>query len=367
MKIGIITFHAAFNYGSMLQAYALQTFLENLGHDVEIINFRSKTQKESYQKPIQLSSFYSLKCSIYRLIHTPRTLVPLYKKWHLFDNFLHNNLHLTKEYTTIEELKNADFDYDVLITGSDQIWNYVCGDFSEAYFGNFVSNQTRKIAYAISLGPDPESKDGDFYKKNIKGFQKISAREIKTKRFLEEKGICKDVDLVLDPTMLLSAKDYNPLMSDKPLIEGNYLFYYTPYGKKREISDEAIKIAREKDLAIVCDNFYDIEKKYNNIRIYAAVGPSEFLNLVRNATVVCGESFHLMVFSIIFEKEFYCIHGDEDSRIQNLAHLTGLKDRLWSLKDKRHNSIHPYKGIKSKELFQQEREKSISFLVNNIG
>lgn len=363
MKIGIITFHASFNYGSMLQAYALQTFLERNGHEVKIINFRTDKQKGMYPKPLRFNSRNRIKQSIKRILLEPSSIGPLYKKWHLFDQFLNSHLHITKEFSTEEELKYANLKYDLLITGSDQIWNTDCGDYSDAYFGNFVDPLTSKIAYAVSMGPHPESKNPNYYKKVVKNFKAISVREERTKDFLEKNGIYNNVEVVVDPTMLLSKNNWDELIGNKTLIDGDYLFYYTPFGPNYQFLDEAVKIAKQKNLPVICDNSYwpRALRNYPSVRPYSAAGPIEFLNLIKNAKVVCGGSFHLMIFSIIFGKEFYSIGGDVDSRVQNLAKLAGVEDRIWSLTDHSKNSIHPYDGVTSNSL-ALTKEKSKQFL-----
>lgn len=367
MKIGIITFHASFNYGSMLQAYALQTFLERMGNDVEIINFRSQRQKNMYPKPLRFSSYQSFKQSVKRILLEPSSISHLYKKWHLFDEFFNTHLHITKEYNTEEELEKANLKYELLITGSDQIWNTDCGDYSDAYFGNFVDSTIPKIAYSVSMGPHPETKDPNYYKTVVKNFRAISAREKRTKDFLESNNIYKGVEVVVDPTMLLNKENWNKLIGDKPLIDDDYIFYYTPFGPNYQFLDEAVEIAKKKNLPIICDNSYWPRslRHYPTVTPYSAVGPIEFLNLIKNAKVVCGGSFHLMIFSIIFGKEFYSIGGDVDSRVQNLARLAGVEDRIWSLTDKTRNKIHPFEGVTS-ELLSQTKEKSIEFLSKNI-
>lgn len=347
MKIGIITFHAAFNYGSMLQAYALQTFLERQGHDVEIVNFRPEIQKQGYPKPIDLTNKKNIKKSIKRLLLAPQTIAPLNKKWHLFDAFLHQHLHLTKEYTTLDELKAADFDYDVLITGSDQIWNTKAFDFSEAYFGTFVNDNTKKIAYAPSMGPSPETQDVNYLKTLLQGYRTVSVREERTKHFIVDNGIFKDVEVVLDPTMLLEGSDYDSLYDKEPLVKGDYVFYYTPGGVRHEFLSEAAKIGKEMGLPVICDACYqpgDLNR-YDNVKPYIPTGPSEFLNLIKNAKIVCGASFHLMVFSILFNKDFYCMNGDVDSRMNNLMNVCCCEDRIWSIVDKRSNKIGSKKKI----------------------
>lgn len=365
MKIGIITFHAAFNYGSMLQAYAMQTFLENKGYEVEIVNFRQKSQKIGYPKPIDFSTLHNCKQSVKRILTAPSTILPLYKKWHLFDVFLHQYLHLTKEYSTLEELKNIHLDYDIFITGSDQIWNTKTFDFSEAYFGTFVDTlKTRKIAYAPSMGPEPEKQDVAYLKYLLQDFNNVSVREERTKNFLVDNNIYSDVSVVLDPTMLLEGKDYDRLYMSEPLINGDYIFYYTPGTIRHEFLSEAAKIGQQVGIPIICDSCYNPGDlaRYDNVRPYPQVGPSEFLNLIKNAKIVCGASFHLMVFSILFEKEFYCMNGDVDSRMNNLMNVCGTEGRIWSVVDKSRNKIEEMKytkGIITKIAEQREISASI--------
>lgn len=333
MKIGIITFHAAHNYGSMLQAYALQTYLERQGHKVEIINFRTSGQKSMYSKPISYGNLHQIKQSVKRLLFDSLSIKALNKKWHLFEQFLSTYLNITKEFNTLEELRKAKFDYDYIITGSDQIWNTKAKDFSEAYFATFT--QTKKIAYAPSMGPDPESQDANYVKSLLKDYTAVSVREERTKSFLENNGIFKPVELVLDPTMLLDAKDYESLFSQEPLIKGKYIFYYTPGGIRPEFMRIAQALGKKYKLPVITDGtYYPKEmKEFSEIQQYKAVGPSEFLNLVKNAEIVCGASFHLMVFSILFQKNFYCINGDVDSRMNNLMKIFDLSNHIISCRD----------------------------------
>lgn len=370
MKIGIITFHAAFNYGSMLQAYALQTYLERLGHEVSIINFRPKSQKLGYPKPIEFSSLNHAKQSIRRLLFAPLSIKPLNHKWILFDKFMHKYLHLTKEFHSLDEMKDEDYNYDVLITGSDQIWNTNAFDFSEAYFGTFVDSKIKKIAYAPSMGPNPEGLDKNYLKKLLTGYTAVSVRERRTKDFLERNGIYKNVSLVLDPTMLLDDRDYDSLIDKEPIIKGNYLFYYTPGRIRPEFLKEALYIGNKLGLPVVYDNYYykkDI-KDYCNIYAYPETGPSEFLNLVKNATAVCGASFHLMVFSILFKKNFYCMNGDVDSRMNNLMVSMGLEDRIWSIIDKERNNLAEaiYSDLFNDNIDKQ-RKQSSAFLSKSLA
>lgn len=153
MKVGIITFHAAHNYGSMLQAYALQQVVTSLGHDCCIINLRTPRQKR-YYSPFYLKG--GLRSKIKALAY-PAVAVNDWRKHRLFEKFLRSYLILTPaEYSSSEQLRHASLDFDIVISGSDQIWNTCCFDHEPAYFLDFC-NDAKRVAYAPSMGPDPEN------------------------------------------------------------------------------------------------------------------------------------------------------------------------------------------------------------------
>lgn len=369
MKIGIITFHAAHNYGSMLQAYAMQTFLERQGHHVEIVNFRPLSQKRGYSKPIDFTTKANIKKSIKRILLAPQTIAPLNKKWQLFDKFLHQYLNLTKNYSTLDELKAANFDYDILITGSDQIWNTKAFDFSEAYFGTFVDNKTKKVAYAPSMGPEPEKQDVTYLRKLFQGYSAVSVREERTKDFLVSNHIYDNVTVVLDPTMLLEGSDYDLLYGKKPLVNEDYIFYYTPGGVRHEFLSEASKIGKQMSLPVICDSCYspgDLDR-YDNVTPYIPVGPAEFLNLIKNAKFVCGASFHLMVFAILFQKNFCCMNGDVDSRMNNLMKECGCEDRIWKPNLSDINRYHVLKIDKENSIIEDSFNFIDRFVTGSSG
>lgn len=362
MRIGVITFHASHNYGSMLQAWALQTYLEKQGHEVEFVNYRSKIQRVVYHKPISFVRGDVALASIKRLLLFPQSVRPLYKKWHLFEDFLANNLKTTKECHTIKELSELNNRYDMLICGSDQIWNTNAPDSVEAYYGNWFHG--KKIAYATSLGQEPEKCDCELLHQQIRGFDAISLREQRSLEFLLQNQIIDKGVVVCDPTLLLDAKDYDLLFSDEPLVKGDYMFFYTPVGLPYAYFDIASNLGYELGCRVITEKAYypkDI-KKYGNIETFIPTGPKEFLNLIRYAKCVCGGSFHLQVFSILFQKNFYCINGDKDSRTCHLLSLLGLQDRIVSLgSPENHAPLHTrFDDVESK--LCNYRNSSIRFL-----
>ena len=321
MKLGILTFHAAHNYGSMLQAYALQSFLRNHGHEPEIINFRSKVQKLMYTHPFDFRYQYMIKETIYNALHTPHVLLPRYKRWRLFEKFLRQHLSLSQEYNTEEQLKSCAKNYDLIIVGSDQIWNTNALDFSTAYFADFTD--VKKVSYAASLGGNPEGCDKILLKNHLFNFNNITVREERSKDFLINECGINNVDVVLDPVLLHGVNSYDALIDDEPIVKGDYIFYYTPQGYGDTIYNVS-KLGKNLGLKVVTDKYYTGSDDVTALTL----GPSEFLNVLKNATIVCGRSFHLAVFSILFHKNYYCLEGNHDSRIVNLLQKLNIKDRF---------------------------------------
>lgn len=373
--VGIITFHASHNYGSMLQAYALQQIVLSLGLKCEIINFRTERQKLFYQPAFNRGTSLG---KIKRYILLSPYLKSLKKKNLLFEDFLKNNLHITsKEYNNLEDLENENLSFDFYISGSDQIWNTYCFDFDWAYFLPFVSNG-KKIAYAPSMGPVSEKSILPIYYDKIKqylsSYTAISVREEGTANWLK-KHCGLSVDINLDPTLLLNINQWNDIIEREPLIDGDYIFIYSPFFNP-DLLVLADLLLKRYNMRVVISQVYDygLRKQYkfifsnNNVVVKCDVGPKEFLNLCKYARLVCGYSFHLVVFSILFHKPFLTLDGMLDNRISNLLELLGLQDRSVSL-EKDLDSVLNMFDIdfqKVDSLIKIHKEKSITWLKNQL-
>lgn len=369
-KVGIITFHASHNYGSMLQAYALQHIVQNLGYDCEIINFRSIAQKEMY-KPIFMKG--TLCGRFVRFIIQSRYVLGIIKKQRLFEKFLKKELKLSsKEYTTYEDLKNTDFNYDYYISGSDQIWNVRCADFSYAYFLPFIKSGKKRIAYAPSLGPGISMKThGDISKISdlLKNYDAISIREPAGAKYIEK--LChKSVPAVLDPTLLLNIDEYNKLIDDKPLIKGEYVLIYSP-NFNNKVYEMAWKLGQKYHTKVVLSQglrAIDEMLKWGwQFKFYTASGPKEFLNLCKNATIICCDSFHAVVFSILFRKSFFVLDGMKDNRISNLLKITHLQNRSFSLSDDYLSAPLFIDFTDAFNYLEMEKIKSMNWLKQSLG
>ncbi len=370
-KVGIITFHASHNYGSMLQAYALQQIVLGMGFDCEIINFRTERQKNLYRPDFCKGGIYE---RLKRLIVQYPYVRQLYKKRVLFEYFLKKNLTLSnKEYSTLEELEQETFDYDYFISGSDQIWNTGCLDFDWAYFLPFVRHGI-KIAYAPSMGPYP----GCYGKKDdlirivtlLQDYNSLSVREPGTADYIHKLFVDK-IPILLDPTLLLSPKQWNVLIDPDPIIKGEYIFLYSPKFEPLHSTYELAEvISKRYGLKVVLSQvpkYLCSIRRWHNFEIKADVGPKEFLNLCKNAKLVCCNSFHAVVFSILLQKPFAVFNGMKDSRIANLLNLTGLQGHSVESIDEIKGSIFDADFSRSLMNISLNSDESINYLKSALG
>lgn len=333
-KVGIITFHASHNYGSMLQAYALQQTVSGMGFDCEIINFRTKVQT-AYFKPLFMHG--TIQGKIKRCILFWPFYLNHLKKFKLFEEFLTSHYKLSdNKFSTLHELNEANLPYDVIISGSDQIWNTYCFDFDWAYFLPFAKS-ARRVAYAPSLGPTPYQSIKAGMEQQIihllEAYDAISVRDSLAQKELKLlTGI--EYPIMIDPTLLLPLQNWYDLAGNAPIVKGKYVFLYTPWYEKT-VFDTATTIAKKLGVKVVVSQIYD--KWKHNIWIvnklfkaHISTGPIEFLNLCKFATCVVGASFHVAVFSILFKKPFYAVNGMNDSRVAELLTMTGFESRNWN-------------------------------------
>lgn len=322
IKTATLTFHASHNYGSMLQAYALQQTMIKLFGNNTIINFRSARQK----RMMKVISFRPRLGPILKdLSHIPYYF-SLKKKYNLFETFL--STHLSLSSSELDKVEDKDLkEYDLICCGSDQIWNPNPEDFDLAYLVPFKTDAI-KISYAASMGPTGSS-TSDKWKPiadHLKSFRAISVRELGTAKRVKELTGREDISINCDPVFLLDKEEWSKIIPHHPIIAKPYIFLYTLFADKN-IVDITKKIASELDLPVIVSNFTNIYDIFTPFEKHLATGPIEFLNLIKNASVVVTSSFHGTAFSILLNKPFVSIKGSHDNRISNLLKLTRLEDR----------------------------------------
>lgn len=305
MSIGIITFQASHNFGSMLQAFALKEYLKQIDKTVSIVNYRTNNQKDIYSVFTKRKGFKYILKNAYSALHYG-ALKSKYKK---FEAFLYDELECKNEYGPIGQIQNAK--YDLVVFGSDQIWNISANDFDWLYLGEGVL--TRKIAYAVSCGPGKfEIAEKKRISEDLNCFDLISVRDNATKAFVENNSI-KIAEVVCDPVFLLEKQQWEQLMTTAPRnFPEKYIFFYS-LGCDKRMNRIVRKISKALNLPIVTLNTSNQNDMFLGKKILDS-GPKEFITIIRNASVVVTSSFHAMLFSVIFNKLFYVIGGKSDKR-----------------------------------------------------
>ena len=256
MKIGIITINSAYNYGCVLQAWSLQRYLEKEGHRALIINCRFPEIDEEYRLFVKRKRFANSGMNmIYnglRLIKFHLTERERVRKAKKFENFIRRTMHTTKPFTSYKELEeqNAGEPYDVLITGSDQVWNSsITKGLNPAYFLAFDHTEKRKISYASSIGKTELTiEEQEFFAKNLQKYSAISVREQSAKEFLIPL-VDKEISVVADPTLLLEKSDFDTLKKPSRFHQ-EYLLVHI-IGEDENVKKIAAAMSRTLNLPIV--------------------------------------------------------------------------------------------------------------------
>lgn len=356
MKAGILTFHMAFNFGAMLQAYALSKKLNGIGIEAEIIDYRLPFIDRYHHKYFLPELINKNGIIIGTLKFAKKTMCGYYsnKQWNRFYSFMTKDLPHSEQLTK-EAL--PDTDYDMYICGSDQIWNgELTGGLQSTYFCDFVKGDKIKLAYAASSGTSYIKGDNVDIKKLLGNFSAIGARENRLCDFINNE-LHINAKQVIDPTLLLSADEWSDIVK-KPKYD-KYLLIYA-FQENNLIYDLARMIAKKKGLKIIAVSYRNKDIGDDIIQITDA-GPKEFVSLFKYADFVCTTSFHGTAFSVIFNKQFYCVpHELYHERTDNLLDLLGLSDRnIYSLNECVDMDID-YTKVSDK--LSRERESSIKFI-----
>lgn len=370
LKTGTLTFHASYNFGSMLQAYALQQTLIDLGYANTIINLRTASQKGLYRR-FSIRDSKGPKNFAHRALVRARYGRDLDLQYRRFGAFMENRMLLGPELSCEEEVRDAVCSFDALIAGSDQVWNPRCTDFDMSYFLPF--QEVRKVAYAPSFGPlsSPAFPEGcrGMFSDLISDFDSLSVREEESAGLVE--SLCGRKPAVMpDPSMLLSPAQWDSITSAEPLVRGRYLFLYSPHKYGGAFSQAAESLARTHSLKIVVCNYgklgFDLP---SGAECHMDAGPEEFLNLVKNATLVLGSSFHAVAFSLIFKRPFLAFEGEKDSRIRNVLSIFGMEDRTLSLDTLavRGASALDFDGSRIDGMLESQAALGRSYLKTSLG
>ncbi len=326
LKAGLVTFYHLHHYGAVLQAAATLRALASLGWQGEIVDYFVNQDTRILQPPATPRQAAK---DAYNALRYPA----LRRRWQRFEDFSKAHLNLTaRRYESREELEAAELPYDLLISGSDQIWNpalFPDGRFDPVFFGAF--SPLRKIAYAPSFGAArlPGGMEEEL-KGYLAGFSHLSVREPSGRETIQ-RACGREAEVVLDPTLLPEAAEWSALAAER-VVQGGYILCYC-IAFSEALEPYIRRLAEETGLPVVqlCGARRKLHPK---AKMIFDAGPAEFLSLFQNASYVCTNSFHGTVFSVQFQRPFFTavapaeLREPERSRTFSLLSRLGLADRV---------------------------------------
>ncbi|MEH2916087.1 polysaccharide pyruvyl transferase family protein [Segatella copri] len=363
MKIGILTFHRALNYGAVLQCFGLYSVLQSLGYEPEIIDYRPESI-ERYRKFYSSATMKLYKGFFPKLKEFVASIIiscGRKKASHRFDSFLNKYFKLS---CAFNEPKSMLSGYNAIIFGSDQIWSpSICFGFDKMYWGQFEHGKAKLITYAASIGGHNKLSSSDWLQINkyIEAYDSISVREIQLKNMLSN-NCHKEIPVVVDPTILAGEKVFDEI-AQKP-IDTNYVLLFTLEQNDNSYSF-AKNIADKEKLKVVTLKALPSYKKDKNMgKEVAAVSIEEFLGYFKYAKYIVAISFHGTVFSVLFRRDFYSLKCAQGDRAYNFLKSIGLENRMVDA----NNLIYPtkvdYSDVSNK--IERLRSTSMQYLKDSL-
>lgn len=377
MKIGILTLPLNSNYGGVLQAYALQTVLKRMGHDVLEVELKKNLRWQYpplWKMPLSFGKRFLFKYIVRR--KNQKILLERYER-KIYPLLVHDILEFISKYINqfkVDKFIDCKGKFDAWICGSDQIWRYKYyplfeGDIANVYLKFLGDDSCKRIAYAASFGTDNweyPAKETAECKNWIQKFDTVSVRENTGVKLCSTYYDIK-AKHVLDPTMLLSKEDYVALIekSDVPKSKGNLFCYIL------DNTDEKMNVVKNIEKQRHLSSFFmngdcgnwteDLEK-----RIQPPV--ESWLRAFYDSEFIVTDSFHACVFSILFHKQFLVIGNKERglARIYSLLSMFGLEDRLTSDTDLDINRMKTIDYDRVDEILAKHREESRTFLIQAL-
>lgn len=364
MKIGILTFHRAHNYGAVLQAFALQEYLRKAGHDVKIIDYNPPFLEANY-KIFAFKKFLTTKVHVYYLLKGAAiellTLPARTKRYKAFDSFIRSKLALSTP--TVYHKEEIPKDFDAYIFGSDQIWNpKITKGFDDVYFGLFSSRpEARKIAYAASMETSTlNDEEKEYLGKSLFQMHAIGVRESKLNALLQPL-VEQKIQTVADPTILCTRETFDNI-AVKPDFQGKYVLVY-----QVRIMPETLSFAQKladriggKVIQLVSTPVLT-----NRPGVYNCASPEEFIGWFKHADFVVTTSFHGTVFSLLYQRNFYALEIHSISmRIRSLLQDVELSERY--VKSTSQPDTMPIDFTRATQRLARLQQESALFLQNAL-
>lgn len=365
LKVGTLTFHRACNNGAVLQAQALVDVLNEIpGIEAEIINYKCKKIDYAYTPRFCFYNCNAIKGGIKFLLRARN----IKKRNVQFEKFRNKYLKISdKEYNqcSAKEISNQ---YDLVICGSDQIWNYELTGDDNSYLLSFLNDAKKKATYAVSFGIKTiDDAHRKIYQFLINDIPYLSMREVEASQLVEE--LTGRTSLVhIDPVFLKSREKWEKMVKDIP--EKHYvLIYMVGMGN---IIDEMVEfaknLAKKSGLNLYFMNTEYIPYLYPEVKHIKETTPDMFLSYIYNADYIVTNSFHATCFSIIFQKRFYTeVDEKKGGRVIHLLKMCGLESHVLKKGSLVYGNVGQDNWEDVERILEEERKKSVGYLQKVTG
>ena len=362
-KVSLITLQYINNYGSVLQTYASQMYLEGKGCSVEIVNYtRENCRLDNLKR--SMKAYYKQKGRFFKLPFVSDLLVARWKKLHIkrnevFEKFRDGRILLSREYQSVDDLMNDPPIASYYCVGSDQVWNYLYNDgVLPEYFLRYAPRGAVKFSLSSSLGIDKleNTESGTLIRKYLDDFSLVTVRESTGKKILCEIGI-RNCHQILDPTLLIPKDLWVSTLDLKSIRDYDYVLVYQ-LNPCKEMDVFAEQIAQKKGFKLIVIS--------NNIRLSIPGAEiidnptvEQFLELILYAKCVVTDSFHGTAFSLNFNREFFSwLLNKYSTRLMSILEMLDLKDRAFLQNESRWETVAPINYQSVNDILSQERKKA---------
>lgn len=386
MKVGIITlWQSSDNYGQQLQCWAMQQELIKLGHEPYLIRYdveyRTRNNKSPlWKKVLKLLLIYPVIKSLKRRkINEKEQLLEVYNakrnEERQFLSFRKENFLLSDSiYSTLQELRNNPPEADAYIVGSDQVWAFTLDYYeNRVMFLDFGDKKIKRIAYAPSFSmPSYPEKLKHVLKENLDRFDSLSVREQTGAKICNEIGCTAQV--VVDPTMLLTSKDYSAIAEANT--SGPYIYlYYLNISNSEEVEWQQLhEFAQNNSLKIIAtpaSGYMQGKELFDKVEYQYATIP-QWLGLINGARLVVTTSFHGVVFCIMHRTPFIYFplmgkYSRGNNRVIDLCKILGLSDHIWNESSSFDSLLHKTINWENvQEKLERLKKGSIDYLKNAL-
>lgn len=349
-NIGLLTFHKTTNFGSLLQTIGLYEKLKNFNFNVEIIDYCppaiSNREFITFAKPINIKNL--VKFLLY------------YRKRRWFLHYIYHEFNLSDK-INVNEISATTSKYDILISGSDILWGKDITNCDYTYFLDFANKKQKCYSFASSVGAYELWDDDERISELLKNFDQITVREGETKKWLKNKFDINS-DFVCDPTMLLTSDEWLNLFPVNRTNKRNYVLVYFDNENGKCLND-AITFARKNKKKVYFINYGMTRKGVKNIKPSSI---NDFLSLIYNADYVFTSSYHGILFSVYFNKQFFYYERQHKSRVVSLANVLNIANRCYNKKNIEEAAFNDLNYEHINKLVSKFRDESIKILEGMI-